>query len=158
MAPTRYSITLTSLAKHVQTFNLVTLGQSGPHLLRPVRYMAARVELQRDGTAGQREVRHMLPDSITLLAGQKLTKLPSGEPLPDGIQNCPEILSATSATPPLVRVERVPVKEIEPASVAAPSSPLPEPTLPPSDAQRTEEPPLEPRPRQRSGGGSSSRS
>ncbi len=154
MAPTRYSITLTSLAKHVQTFNLVTFGKSGgPHLLRPVRYMAARVELQRDGTSGQREVRHMLPDSITLLAGQKLTKLPNGEPLPDGLQNCPEILSATSATPPLVRVERIPVKESESAPVA---TPLPsEPSPPPSEAQRTEEPPSEPRPRQRSGGGSS---
>lgn len=97
-----------------------------------VRVEALRSDKQSDGGMAQREVRLMLPDSITLLAGD------TSEELPDVVKDCPEVLGAKLAG----KLDVIVVKPSAPAPEAATAKAPVEPaTVTPEPAKGEARPP-----------------
>lgn len=105
--PATHTVTLISKAKFAQTFNLTAA-------LAHVMFRSTRVDRTKDGASVEKEVRHMLPQSIRLPPEGRL------ENLPYGTQDCPEVKAALTANPPLAKFELVPIPAKEQEAPAEP--------------------------------------
>lgn len=92
--------TLENLTRTISVYNLTTA-------VAPIRKEFARVQTHKDGTATLTSKRVVFPDSITILAGEKLSGLS------DGVTSAPEIRAAIAR------------KELRWIPDAAPATPAP---------------------------------